>query len=67
MIIWEEGNFSTSPINLLNVIWTITVNEILQTKEQKSFTNATKISLSIKGEPIASTKAYPQKNFKGNR
>ena len=32
-IIWDEGNPETSPVNLLNGIWTITMNEILRTRD----------------------------------
>ena len=61
VIIWDKGKSSTSPINLLNAIWTLTVNEILRSKESKSIQNAKKIAIYIKGEILATTKAYPQK------
>ena len=32
VIIWDEGKNESSPINLLNAIWTITVNEILRSR-----------------------------------
>ena len=64
MIIWDEGKSSTSPINLLNAIWTITVNEVIQSKESKSIPNAKKIAIYIKGEILATT---TYKNSSGNK
>ena len=45
VIIWERANSSTNPINLLNSVWTITVNEILRIKETKCFPNVKKLQL----------------------
>ena len=42
VIIWDEGKNQTSPVNLLNVIWTITINEILRLKKSDNKPEASK-------------------------
>ena len=50
-------------MNLTNAIWTIIVNEILTNRvnlEQPNFDN---VSNTVRGELIASIRAYPHKNI----
>ena len=61
VIIWDEGKTSTSPINLLNAIWTITIYEILRSKESQNIPNVKKIAMYIKGEILAITKGILKK------
>ena len=61
VIIWDEGKTSIIPINILNAIGTITINEILRSKESKNIPNVKNITRKIKGEIITITKDYPNK------
>ena len=61
-IIWDEGKTPTSPVNLLIVIWTITVNEILRWTKSDNIPDASNIASKIKGVIITFTKVYPRKN-----
>ena len=63
VIIWDEGKSQQSPLSLTNAIWTIIINEILINRvnlEQPNFDNVSNI---VKGELIASTRAYPHKKI----
>ena len=61
MIIWDEGQNENSPKNLLNAIWTITVNEVLRSQNPEIKMDFKKVAKTVKGEIIASTCAYPNK------
>ena len=60
---WEEGNSSTSAINILNAIWIITVNKILGTKDTNKIIKTSEISKLVKSKIIDITNAYPQKKY----
>ena len=48
VIIWDEGNDQTSPVKLLNIIWTITINEILRLKKSDTKPEVKKTSFKNK-------------------
>ena len=62
IIIWDEGLNENSPINLLNAIWTITVNEVLRSQDSDTKMDSKNVAKIVKGEIIASNCAYPNKN-----
>ena len=62
IIIWDEGLNENSPINLLNAIWTITVNEVLRSQDSDKKMDSKNVAKVVKGEIIASNCAYPNKN-----
>ena len=47
---------------MLNVIWTITINEILRLKKSDTKPEVKKLALKIKGDVITYTNAYTRKN-----
>ena len=63
IIIWDEVKSTTSPVNLLKVIWTINVNVNLRLKKMDNIPDASNIARTIKGDIITFTKAYPRKNI----
>ena len=62
VIIWDEGQNENSPKNLLNAIWTITVNEVLRSQNPDTKMDFKKVAKTVKGEIIASICAYPNKS-----
>ena len=63
VLIWDEGKNEASPINLLNAIWTITVNKVLQLKILIYQMDHKKVAKSVQGEIISSIRAYPNKSI----
>ena len=66
VIKWDEGQNEQSPKNLLNAIWTITVNTILRSQNPELKIDFEKVAKTVKGEIIASfvhiqIKLYPEK------
>ena len=60
-MIWDEGKTTTSPINLLNAIWKITINEISRSKVSTNILDIKNIARKIKGENSTIIKAFPKK------
>ena len=48
VIIWDDGKSTKSPVNMLNAIWTITINEILKTNDSKKIPKLKDIAKRIK-------------------
>ena len=63
VIIWDEGKNESSPTNLLNAIWTVTVNEILRSRTYEKPMDHLKVAKIVKGEIISSVRAYPWKDL----
>ena len=57
MLLWDEGKNEASPINLLNAIWTITVNKVLRLKKPEVPIDHKK------GEIISRIRVYPIKSI----
>ena len=63
VIIWDERKNESSPTNLLNAIWTITVNEILRSRNNEIPMDHLKVAKIVNGEIIFIVKAYPWKKI----
>ena len=63
VIIWDDGKNENSPLNLVNAIWTITINEILRARPINEILKHEVIAKKIKGEIVSSVRAYPNKKI----